>query len=118
MRAFRWLTLAAIASVLGACDLSIEVHTSDGVEPGGDRTPAQWRAQALSLEQRIEGLEQQIEQRREQKWGLPASFDPAIEAQEEWLERDIEQLEAQLEQAQDDLSSLEAQAREAGVPLR
>jgi septal ring factor EnvC (AmiA/AmiB activator) len=116
MLAIRRLTLVAIAAALGACDLSIEVHPGDGLEGYGARTEAQWRSQALSIERRIERLERQIEQKRDEKWDLPASFDPAVEAQAEWFEREIEQLEAQLEQAQDDLASLEAQAREAEVP--
>lgn len=105
-----------VAAALGACDLAIEVNTGDGVESGGARTQAQWRAEARSLEQRIESLERQLEDKRDAKWALPASFDPAIEAQEESLEREIEWLEAQLDEAQDDLSTLESQAREADVP--
>jgi hypothetical protein len=115
MRVLR-LTLVATAAALGACDLSIEVRADDGIEAAGPRSEAQWRSQALSIERRIESLERQIEQKRDQKWDLPASFDPAVEAQSEWFEQEIEQLEAQLEQAEEDLLSLEARARQAGVP--
>jgi septal ring factor EnvC (AmiA/AmiB activator) len=106
-------SLLALALLVGACEFTLEI---DPGESAGPPAPEQWRARAAPLEQRVESLERRIEQVREERWDLPASFDASIEARSEQLEREIEQLEAQLEQAQDELSALEDRAREAGVP--
>ncbi len=114
MHGLRWLILAA--ALLAACDLSIELDPGDGAERRGGRTEAQWRAEARSLEQRIEQLEASIERKREEIWSLPASFDRSVSAREESLERQIERYEEQAEALEDELGALQHEARRADVP--
>ena len=76
---------------------------------------SQWRAQAIRLEEKVESLEERIEDAR---WApAPAHYSSFSRAR--WdarQEQKIERMERELEKAEEDLDELEDRARQAGVP--